>query len=673
MSAASIQTFTACVFAPDDIVEVRPLPPRHLTLPPVRQTWSRASELADATATLQKTNADRYDIYVGANPRSHHGGASRNDVSLARCLFADFDGVTVEEVREGIESAGLPAPTLTLNSGHGVHTYWRLTEPMTDLAAWTGFQKDLIGILGSDPAIHDPARIMRLPGFVNHKEPVADCLIVDADPSRTYDLAELHECIPTREQAAEPPTPTTPAPVVSGGVDVIARAERYASRWPAVGEGGRNSAAFYHAAQLTHDFALSDSEAWPIMVKWNTTNDPPLGDAELRTCFGKGRQHGKNDIGGKADRSPPQSVGTAPTTDHVPHDGRDRDRSGTSASRLVTRTISEVEPEEVDWLWLGRFPQGKLSLIVGHPGCGKSFLSLDIAARLSRGTPFPDEHRTDANTPGRVLLLTAEDGLADTVRPRLDACGADCDKIIAIEGTKRPEDRDNDYVTQFDMSADLRHLEEAIRAHPDVRLLIVDTVSSYLGRGCDSHKDADVRKVLLPLAALADRTGIAVIGIAHLNKTNTGMAITRIMGSLGFIGVARAAWLVVRDKDDPEKRLFLQVKNNLAPDPGGLAFKIVDGCVSWCAGAVDVTADDALSDDKRRESPAADEAVEWLQAVLAAGPAAATDLQSDAKSAGITWATIRRVKPRAGVVSFQQPDAEAKMRWYWKLKQETQK
>ncbi len=412
MSDTPIPTFTACVFAPDDIVEVRRLPSR-------RSTWHRASELADTTATLKRDNEAGNHIYFGANPRGHDGGTSSDDVSVARCLFADFDGVTVDEVRSRIESAGLPAPTLTLNSGHGVHTYWRLTEPMTDLAAWTGFQKDLIAVVGSDPAIHDPARIMRLPGFVNHKEPLADSYIVDADPSRAYELADLRERIPPRKQNAEKARAVEPASVTSSVVDVIARAAAFARKWPPVSEGGdgttgRNSAAYYHAAQLTHDFGLTDAEAWPILSAWNRANDPPLDDSELRECFTKGRKYGDHAVGCKADCPPPQSKGGAPPTDCIPEDPGPPWLTIPEIGKLPAyrdgfKAISSGYAA-LDGVLKGGFRAGFVHILGGRTGSSKSTLVTNIVRRVAL-----DGHPT--------LLFKLEEHVAEAVM-RLHAAAA---------------------------------------------------------------------------------------------------------------------------------------------------------------------------------------------------------------------------------------------------------
>ena len=187
---AAIEAYARILFEPSDIVEVR-------RLPSGRSSWHEAAHLAEVTAGLNRDNDAGQNIYVGASPRRERGGTKAADVLLARCLFTDFDdGIAPGEALERIRQAGLPRPTLLIFSGHGTHAYWRLTEPLTDLAEWTRLQKLLILTVGSDPSVHDPPRIMRLPGLWNRKqEPFIRCEIVESAPGRRYDPNELHTAL----------------------------------------------------------------------------------------------------------------------------------------------------------------------------------------------------------------------------------------------------------------------------------------------------------------------------------------------------------------------------------------------------------------------------------------------------------------------------------------------
>ncbi len=330
--------------------------------------------------------------------------------------------------------------------------------------------------------------------------------------------------------------------------------------------------------------------------------------------------------------------------------------------------LEDVQPESVDWLWPGRIAAGKLTLIAGDPGLGKSFLTLDLAARVSRGGVWPDAPGVYIK-PGGVVLLSAEDGIADTIRPRLDAAGADVSRIIALEAVRMVGGDGQESARSFDLSRDTPALEDAIRSVDDCRLVVIDPVTAYLG-GVDSHKNAEIRGVLSPLGALAEKYGVAIVGVTHLNKSGGGPAIYRAMGSLAFVAAVRTAWSVSKDKDDPDRRLLLPIKNNIAPDTGGLAYRIestglgADPVVAWEPDAVEVSADDALASDRIGQGGRTerDDAAEWLTELLANGSLPATDVQREAKDAGFSIATLRRAKAALGVVS-RKGDFGGPWRW----------
>jgi RecA-family ATPase len=200
-----------------------------------------------------------------------------------------------------------------------------------------------------------------------------------------------------------------------------------------------------------------------------------------------------------------------------------------------TIRLSDVTPEQVEWLWRERFAIGKLSLLVGDPGQGKSFLTLDIAARVSRGAAWPD-NPWEPQQPGDVILLGAEDDLGDTTRPRLDALAADVSRIIAIKGAKLEGD---DHDRMINLATDLASIRKVVQSANQPRAIIIDPVSAYLG-STDSHKNAEVRSVLAPLSDLAAELRVAVIAVSHLRK-GEGAALYRTMGSLAFIAAARSA------------------------------------------------------------------------------------------------------------------------------------
>ncbi len=227
---------------------------------------------------------------------------------------------------------------------------------------------------------------------------------------------------------------------------------------------------------------------------------------------------------------------------------------GSPAEQAFTTPLSDIEAEQVEWLWDQRIAIGKLNILAGDPGLGKSFVTLDIAARVSAATDFPDR---SCCTRGSVLLITAEDGIADTVRPRLDAQGADAARIHHL--TIRAGDSER----QFNLEVHLNALRQKLRELGDVRMVIIDPLTAYLG-DTDPNKDARVRALLTPLAALAAEMRVAIVAIMHLNKAAVLDIIYRVTGSVAFIAQARTAWAVVEDPGKSGRRLFLKLKNNLA-------------------------------------------------------------------------------------------------------------
>jgi putative DNA primase/helicase len=268
--------------------------------------------------------------------------------------------------------------------------------------------------------------------------------------------------------------------------------------------------------------------------------------------------------------------------------------------RLVMRCMADVQPEKIEWLWPGRIAIGKQTLIGGEPGLGKSQITAALAAAVTTGALWPcDEGRAPK---GSVLILSAEDDAADTIRPRLDAAGANSRVVHHISAVAHGDGKGR---RTFNLQADLSLLESAIKTIGDVRLVIIDPVSSYLGK-TDSHKNADVRGTLEPLGDLAARLRVAIVSITHFSKGAGQSAVNSFIGSIAFVAAARAAFIVTRDPDseDPGRRLFVQAKNNLAADHGGLAFRveqrmvandILASAIAWESEKVTRKADEILA------------------------------------------------------------------------------
>ena len=331
-----------------------------------------------------------------------------------------------------------------------------------------------------------------------------------------------------------------------------------------------------------------------------------------------------------------------------------------TAPHAIVRRLAAVPREQLQWLWPGRIPLGKLTLLLGDPGLGKSFVTLDLAARVSRGSPWPDLPLLSQPV-GGVILMNAEDDLADTVAPRLDRMGADDIRITAIEGVGVSDGR-----RHFSLKDDLPRLEEVLRANPATRLVIIDPLDAYCGH-IDSHKSVEVRGALAPLAQVASQYRVAILGIQHLSKSGGTKAVYRAMGSLAFAAAARSAWMIVKDQSDPQRRLMLPVKLNVARDADGLAYRIVDGRVAWDSTPVKMHADDALAAEAAANEPGRGaerrEAVVWLRARLTGSPAPASELIEAAEADGIAERTLRRAFKTLGGQSRKDGTGH----WYWYL------
>jgi putative DNA primase/helicase len=320
------------------------------------------------------------------------------------------------------------------------------------------------------------------------------------------------------------------------------------------------------------------------------------------------------------------------------------------APGAVLRCFTDIAPKPLRWLWAGRIPLGKLTLLIGDPGLGKSLLTADVASRVSRGTSLPDGAPCEV---GSVIFLSAEDDAADTIRPRLDAAGADVSRVHILEAVRVQLTDGSLTEKPFNLETDSAVLERALHEHPDVRLIVIDPISAYLG-GVDSHSNAEVRGILAPLTALAARFGVAMLCVTHLRKS-AGAAIYRAISSIAFAAAARAVWAVASDPEDGDRRLLLAVKQNLSASAGGLAFRIETQNdvprLTWEPGAVALAANEVLGNvDMQQDQSERREAKEWLKDFLADGPVAVKKIQAEAKAAGHSWITVRRAKQGLSVV-----------------------
>lgn len=313
-----------------------------------------------------------------------------------------------------------------------------------------------------------------------------------------------------------------------------------------------------------------------------------------------------------------------------------------SALKLIN--MQDVEVEEVKWLIYPFIPYGKITIIQGDPGEGKTTLVLQIIARLTKGESIVNEEAKEAIN---VIYQTAEDGLADTIKPRLLSADADCSKVLVIDDKDTP-------LTMRDV-----RLEQAI-VETNAKLVVLDPIQGFLGADVDMHRANEIRPVMKHISELAEKYKCAIILIGHMNKSSMGKSAYRGLGSIDFQAAARSVLIVGRIKDEPEIRVVCQTKSSLAPEAKSLAFRLSEENGFEWIGDYDVTADDLLSGSAKGKKKQM--AMEFLENTLADGQMPYTELLELAKQKGISEKTLRNAKDELGIKAKR-----ANNQWYWCL------
>ena len=308
--------------------------------------------------------------------------------------------------------------------------------------------------------------------------------------------------------------------------------------------------------------------------------------------------------------------------------------------------MSEVQSQEIEWLWYPFIPYGKLTIIQGDPGDGKTTIVLNLAAKLSKGEALDENMKV--TEPVNVIYQTAEDGLADTVKPRLELAGADCERIIVIDESDKS------------LSMVDERLEQAI-VRTGARLLILDPIQAYLGGGMDMNRANEARDMTKKLGALAEKTKCAIILIGHMNKASGNKAAYRGMGSIDFFAVARSVLLVGRVEGESNTRAVVQIKNNLAAFGHPKAFALSEDGVKWL-GDYEITVDEVLggitpkANKMEQAKQMLRELAETQSAVLS------NEIFDRANELGISKRTLENAKKELGVQTRKINNA-----WYWEL------
>ena len=329
--------------------------------------------------------------------------------------------------------------------------------------------------------------------------------------------------------------------------------------------------------------------------------------------------------------------------------------------------METVEVEQIEWLFYPFIPYGKVTIIQGDPGEGKTTMVLQIIAKLTKGEEILTRQENTAEAkdgvetaadsdmklsespiePVNVIYQTAEDGLGDTIKPRLLAAGADCSRVLVIDDREQP-------LTMLDI-----RLEEAI-VQTKARLVVLDLIQGFLGAEVDMHRANEIRPLMKRVAVLAEKYHCAIILIGHMNKNSNGKSSYRGLGSIDFQAAARSVLIVGRIKDEPDIRVVCHVKSSLAPEGKSIAFRLDKETGFEWIGEYDISADDLLSGDSRGQKSR--KAKEFLLEILANGGMAQRKIEEEAEKRGIKKKTLRNAKLELEIDSVKRGN-----QWFWML------
>lgn len=308
--------------------------------------------------------------------------------------------------------------------------------------------------------------------------------------------------------------------------------------------------------------------------------------------------------------------------------------------------MADVEAVAVKWLWKPYIPLGKITIIQGDPGEGKTTLALSIAAALTQGEMLPNE--AEAQAPMNVIYQTAEDGLADTIKPRLEAVNADCARVLVIDESKE------------ELSMTDERIEKAIQ-QTGAKLIILDPIQAYIGANVDMHRANEIRPIMSKLGRIAEEYGCAVVLIGHMNKAAGQKSSYRGLGSIDITAVARSILIVGKMRDSPSKRIMTQAKSSLAPVGKSLLFEINGNSALKWKGEVDITAEQFL-ENGGAELSKLEIATEFLLETLKDGKVSQKEIAAAASDYDFSARTLNEAKKKLKVLSIK-----ADNKWYWKL------
>jgi hypothetical protein len=642
-----------------------------------RMNFRGSLSSADLREKLEKRQAGGYALYYTVNLTDGEGARTANMVR-AVAIPLDLDGAPLPDEWQG----GL-APHIIIESSPGRYQCIFKIKPTRDFAAVKATAKRVALAYDGDPSVIDTARVLRLAGSIHQKRAPFTVRIVEINDDVPHILADFDLHLPEL-----PPIEEREPGEGIGAIDAD-KAERLLAALDPDNFASNDS--WLELAMALHSASDADPDVTAKFMEWSRVGeyDDDVIEQINRNRWESFKADGGRGIGtlrhiAKREGIDPglrfELFNTAVEDfDDVEEFHSDFDfdvpipddsawleglrQAPTihNSGRLFYQVASEIEPEQINWLWRGRIARGKINFIAGFPDQGKSQITCDIAARVTKGGAWPNsEGHAERAT---VIMLSAEDDAADTIVPRLMAAKANLSRVRIVAATVKTDGKGR---RMFSLADDIAELTKLVKVSGDVGLVIIDPISAYMGAGgksgADTFKNTEVRALLAPLAEWAAVHDIAVVFVSHFNKSNTGRALSRLTDSLAFGALARCGWMVVPEQDsdgcETGRKLFLRGKNNIAADAGGLAYEIaarpVTGgieapFVKWL-GPVTTTADAALN-PVTTKTTAGELAETFLEDELARGPVLIKDLKKLAESRSLNWRTVQRARESLGVVS----------------------
>lgn len=314
--------------------------------------------------------------------------------------------------------------------------------------------------------------------------------------------------------------------------------------------------------------------------------------------------------------------------------------------------MEDVVSKEVEWLWYPYIPYGKITIIEGDPGEGKTTLVLKLAAALSMGLPLPCDDDKEYE-PIHIIYQTAEDGIEDTIKPRLEKAGADCSMIRVIDETDK----------ELSMTDD--RLEQAI-IETKARLIILDPIQAYIGATVDMHRANEIRPVLKHLGTIAEKHNCAIILIGHMNKASGSKSTYRGLGSIDIQATARSVLLVARLRDKPNIRIMAHDKSSLAPAGDAIGFEMTEDNGMVCIGPYDITIDELLSGNEGRGKKKLDIAENFIKEYFGSNKVIpSNEIMMEAAKRSIKRNTLLSAKKKLGITSDKEKAEDGTIYWTW--------